>query len=115
MKVNIVADFKENGIDRNEPHIIVGTNSEMIAAHVVLKKLQAQGRDAQMLVVIDGDWTLDELHDIANYGMYRDKVQPRVIYLSPEAEECLHRLRNDPVEAQRVKEELAERLKSRSL
>lgn len=111
MKVNIVADFKENGMDKNEPHIVGGTNNEMVAGYAVMIKLQAQGCDVQMLTVIDGDWSLKELHDITNYGMYRDKVQSRVIYLSAEAREYLERVRNDPEEAKRLKEELAERMK----
>ena len=67
MKVNIVADFKENGMDKNEPHIVGGTNNEMVAGYAVMRKLQAQGCDVQMLTVIDGDWSLKELHDITNY------------------------------------------------
>ena len=83
----------------------------MVAGYAVMRKLQAQGCDVQMLTVIDGDWSLKELHDITNYGMYRDKVQSRVIYLSAEAREYLERVRNDPEEAKRLKEELAERMK----
>lgn len=113
MKVNIVADFKENGMDKNEPHIVGGTNDEMVAGYAVLRKLQAQGCDVQMLAVIDGDWSLKELHDMANYGMYRDKVQPRVIYLSEEARAYLGSIRNDPEEAKRLRKELAERQKRR--
>ena len=43
MKVNIVADFKENGKDKNEAHIVVGTCNEMIAGETVRRKLEAQG------------------------------------------------------------------------
>ena len=110
MKVNIVADFKENGMDKNELHIVSGAD-EMVAGYTVMRKLQAQGCDVQMLTVIDGDWSLKELRDITNYGMYRDEVQSRVIYLSEETRAYLERVRNDPEEAKRLKDELVERLK----
>lgn len=32
MKVNILVDFKENGLDKNEPHIVIGAENETAAA-----------------------------------------------------------------------------------
>ena len=63
--------------------------------------------------MIDGDWSLKELHDMANYGMYRDKVQPRVIYLSEEARAYLGSIRNDREAVTRLRKELADRQKRR--
>lgn len=111
MKVNIVADFKENGKDKNEAHIVVGTCNEMIAGETVKRKLEAQGCVVQSLVAIEGDWTLEELHDIANYGKYMDRVVSRIIYLSPEAMFFMERLKCDPELAKRTREEIKERLR----
>ena len=38
MKVNIIADFKENGVDKNDAHIVVDAVSEMAAGHAVKGK-----------------------------------------------------------------------------
>lgn len=43
MKVNIVADFKENGMDKNEPHIVGGTNNEMVAGVCCDEKITGAG------------------------------------------------------------------------
>lgn len=85
MKVNIIADFKENGVDKNEPHIVVDAVSEMAAGHAVKEKIEAQGGSVQMLTVVEGEWTLEELHDMANYGIGKENAVSRILYLSLEA------------------------------
>lgn len=43
MSVNILADFKENGIDKNEPHIVLHTDNEMVAGMAVKQTLEDRG------------------------------------------------------------------------
>lgn len=113
MKVNIIADFKENGVDKNEPHIVVGAVSEMAAGHAVKEKTEAQGGSVQMLTVVEGEWTLEELHDMANYGIGKENAVSRILYLSLEARDYFEKIKNDPGEAKRLREELAKRMRTR--
>lgn len=113
MKVNIIADFKENGVDKNEPHIVVGAVSEMAAGHAVKEKIEAQGGSVQMLTVVEGEWTLEELHDMANYGIGKENAVSRILYLSLEARDYFEKIKNDPEEAKRLREELAKRMRTR--
>lgn len=113
MNVNILADFQENGQDKNEPHIVCGVSDEMIAGTIIKKKLEDQGCRVQSLTVIDGIWTLEQLHDMANYGDYLDRVNYRIIYLSSEMVEHLQKVRNNPKEAEKIRMELNDRIKKR--
>ena len=62
MSVNILADFKENGIDKNEPHIVLHTDNEMVAGMAVKQTLEDRGYKVESLIVVEGDWTLEQLH-----------------------------------------------------
>ena len=84
MNVNILVDFKENGRDKNEPHIVCGVRDEITAGKVVKKKLESRGCKVQCLTVIEGIWTLEQLHDMANYGDYLDKVNHKMMLGSKE-------------------------------
>lgn len=108
MSVNILADFKENGMDKNEPHIVCGVNDEFVAGAIIKKQLESRGCQVQSLIVIDGVWTVEQLHDMANYGDNLDKVTHRVIYLSGDMITYLNSIRNNPKEAQKVRAELNE-------
>lgn len=93
MHVNILADFTENGMDRNEPNIVNGTDNVYLAAQVVKDKLEKQGCKVQALFSVDGDWTLEQLHDMANYGMNLDKSHPRLLYASAETVQFMEELK----------------------
>lgn len=41
--MNILADFKENGIDKNEPHIVLYTDNEYEAGMIIKAKLEERG------------------------------------------------------------------------
>ena len=113
MNVNILADFQENGRDKNEPHIVCGISEEMIAGAIIKKKLEDRGCKVQSLTVIDGIWTLEQLHDMANYGDYLDRVNHRIIYLSSEMVEYFQKVKNDPKEAEKNRMELNDRIQKR--
>lgn len=84
MSVNILADFKENGIDKNEPHIVLFTDNELLAGQIVKEKLEQQGCKVESLIVVEGQWTVEQLHDMANYGKDIHKVKSHLLYVSPE-------------------------------
>lgn len=113
MKVNILADFQENGIDKNEPHIIMGAESEMAAGVMVKTMLEAKGYVVQALTVVYGDYTVDELHDMANYGIGLDMRKCRPLYISGEMQEYIRKLVSDPAERKRAKKEIERRKASR--
>lgn len=110
MKVNILVDFKEDGIDKNEPHIVIGSVSETAAGMMLKQALERKGYDIQSMIAVEGDYTLDQLYDMANYGTGLDKTKSRVIYLSEEAVRYFEYVRNNPEEAERVRKEIQERL-----
>lgn len=114
MKVNILVDFKENGIDKNEPHIVIGAENETAAAVKLLESLTRKGYDVQSMFAVDGDYTLVELHDIAQYGigLAMDKCRP--LYMSHECMEYIGRLKRDPGEARRIQEEIERRKEARN-
>lgn len=97
MKVNIIADFTKNGKDMNEPHIVRYTDDVYLAAKIVKYKLEKEGCIVQALFAVDGDWTLEQLHDMANYGMNLDKSYPRLLYASAEAVQFMEEMNNNPV------------------
>lgn len=109
MHVNILADFTENGMDRNEPHIVCGTNNVYLAAQVVKDKLEKQGCKVQTLFVIEGTWTLEQLYDMANYGDGLEKVQVRPVYMSEEALLFMEELKNNPAMSKKLQQELKRR------
>ena len=113
MNVNILVDFKENGRDKNEPHIVCGVRDEITAGKVVKKKLESRGCKVQCLTVIEGRWTLEQLHDMANYGDYLDKVNHKIIYLSDEMIEYFRSIHNNPDAANKIRAELSERIRER--
>jgi len=43
MSINILADFTENGIDKNEPHIVPLTDNVYVAGMAVKQKLENRG------------------------------------------------------------------------
>lgn len=110
MHVNILADFTENGMDRNEPNIVSGTNNVYLAAQVVKDKLEKQGCKVQALFAVDGDWTLEQLHDMANYGMNLDKSHPRLLYASAETVQFMEELKNNPAAQEAWKQEINRRM-----
>ena len=109
MSVNILADFKENGADKNRPHIVCGTNNVHLAAMKVKDGLEKQGYVVQALTVVDGYWTLDQLHDMANYGMYLDQVNARVVYVSKEEMEWVEELKQCPKKRAELNQEIKRR------
>lgn len=110
MKVNILVDFKVNGLDKNEPHIVIGAVNEDAAGIILRQELERKGYDVQAMFVVEGDYTLEQLHDMANYGTDLDKAKHRLIYLSEEAVRYFAHIRNDSEEAERIRRELQERL-----
>lgn len=109
MSINILADFTDNGIDKNEPHIVLHTDNEYVAGEVVKQKLESQGYVVQALSVVKGTYTLDELHDMANYGIGLDQAESRMIYVSAEAIECFRRAANNPAVAEEMQREIKRR------
>ena len=65
------------------------------------------------MTVIEGVWTLEQLHDMANYGDYLDKVKHKVIYLSDEMIEYFRSIHNNPDMANKIRAELSERIRKR--
>jgi len=113
MSVNILADFTENGLDKNKPHIVAGTNDIYLAGKIVKNKIEDQGCIVQSLTVVDGIWTLKQLHDMANYGDNLSQANARVIYVSKEALEYFEMLKNCPEEREGIQQEIANRRKRR--
>lgn len=113
MKVNIIADFTKNGEDKNEPHIVAGTDDIYLAGQIVKSKLEKEGCIVQTLFVVDGDWTLDQLHDMANYGTGLDSVHTRPLYASKETLEFMEELRNNPAMKEMWQQEINRRMAAR--
>jgi hypothetical protein len=110
MSVNILADFKENGIDKNEPHIVLHTDNEMVAGMAVKQTLEDRGYKVESLIVVEGDWTLEQLHDMANYGADIEKVKSHILFLSEDMIRYMNELRNNPAEKKRLDEELKKKM-----
>lgn len=113
MSVNILVDFTENGIDKNEPHIVAGTDDVYLAGRIVKNKIEDQGGLVQSLTVVTGMWTLDQLHDMANYGDNMAKAEVRLIYVSADTLEYFKRVHNNPSEQMKIRQEIARRRKER--
>lgn len=113
MHINILADFTENGVDKNEPHIVGGTDNVYFAAQIVKNKLEAQGCKVQALFTVDGIWTLEQLHDMANYGDNLDKVQAYPVYMSEETIQFMEMLKNDPAMNEKMQQDLQHRKATR--
>ena len=113
MHVNILADFTEKGADRNEPHIVGGTNNPYLAAQVVRTNLEKQGCKVQALFVVEGMWTMEQLHDMANYGTDLDKVQAWPIYMSAETMQFMEELKSNPAMQAKMQQELERRRATR--
>ena len=109
MSVNILADFKENGIDKNEPHIVLYTDNEYEAGMIIKAKLEERGCKVESLIVVEGKWTLQQLHDMANYGIGIEKVHPQMLYVSGDMLQYLNGLTNRPEEVARLKNEIRRR------
>lgn len=118
MSVNILVDFIENGKDKNEPHIVQGTKNVYLAGIIVMEKLKKQGCVVQSMFVVEGDLTLEQLHDMANYGDQLDMDRCHLLYMSPELQRYLMEISRDPEKGKATKEELertlAERQKKRT-
>lgn len=113
MSVNILVDFTENGKDKNEPYIVQGTNNAYLAGIVVMEELKKQRCVVQSMVVIDGDFTIEQLHDMANYGDNFDAEQYHLLYMSQEMQQYLTEISRDPWKGQKAKEEIERTLKQR--
>lgn len=113
MHVNILADFTENGVDRNEPHIVGGTDNAYFAAQIVKHKLEEQGCVVLALFAVDGTWTLEQLHDMANYGDNLDQVQAHPVYMSEEAIHFMEMLSKNPAMNEKMQQELKRRKETR--
>ena len=109
MKVNILVDYTENGVDRNRPHVVIGAINETAAGMAVMKEYEENGCVVQSMIVIDGDYTLDQLHDMANYGAGMDKAQYRILCISSEAMEFFRKMQQDPEEARKLRGEIERR------
>lgn len=112
MHVNILADFTKNGKDMNEPHIVFGTDNVYLAGQEVKHKLEKEGCIVQSLIVIDGSYTLEQLHDMANYGIGLQKECVRPIYISGDTLRFIQELMDDPQKREELQQELNRRLKS---
>lgn len=106
MSVNILVDFTENGLDKNEPHIVQGTDNIYLAGTVVMQKMRKQGCIVQSMFVVEGDYSLDELHDMANYGDQLDMDRCYLLYVSPDMKRYLKEISQDPVKGREAKMEL---------
>ena len=109
MKVNILVDFKENDIDKNEVHIVWFAENETAAAAALLETLACKGYDVQSMITVDGDYTLAELHNMANYGVGLELNKCRPLYMSHECMEYIARVKRDPEEARRLQDEIRRR------
>lgn len=109
MKINILVDFTENEIDRNRPHIVIGAINETVAAMAIKEEYEENGCIVQSMIVVDGDYTLDQLHDMANYGIGMEKAQCRMLYLSPETKKFFRKIQHDPETARKLREEIKRR------
>ena len=113
MKINILVDYKENGIDKNEVHIVWFAENETAAAAALLKSLECKGYDVQSMIAVDGDYTLAELHDMANYGVGFELNKCRLLYMSHECMEYIARVKRDPEESRKLQKEIGRRKESR--
>ena len=109
MKVNILVDYEENGIDKNEVHIVWFAENETAAAAKLLESLTCKGYNVQSMIAVDGDYTLAELHDMANYGVGFELNKCRLLYMSHECMEYIARVKRDPEEARKLQEEMGRR------
>lgn len=112
MKVNILVDFKENGQDKNEPHIVLGAVNETVAATILKKSLESKGYDVQSMIVVYGDYTLDELHKMSHYGIGLDISKCRPLFLSDEMMKYIEKLHSDSAELRKAREEIERRVAS---
>ena len=113
MKVNILVDFKENDIDKNEVHIVWFAENETAAAAKLLESLTCKGYNVQSMIAVDGDYTLAELHGMANYGVGLELNKCRLLYMSHECMEYIGRVKREPEEARKLQEEMGRRKESR--
>ena len=113
MSVNILVDFTENGKDKNEPYIVQGTNNAYLAGIIVMEELKKQRCVVQSMVVIDGDFTIEQLHDMANYGEEFNKERCHLLYISQEMQQYLTEISKDPQKGKKAKEEIEETLNLR--
>lgn len=112
MGVNILADYTENEIDKNESHIVLYTDDVYMAGRIVKEKLESQGYKVQSLIVVNGIYTLDELHDMANYGEKLEEADYQLIYVSNEMVSYLRSIANNPMEARQLQREIEQRKKA---
>lgn len=113
MSVNIISDFKENGVDKNQPHIVPFTDDVYVAGLRVKEMLESQGCIVQALAVVKGNYTLDELHNMAQYGEGLEQADYRLIYTSSEMLTYFQFLANSPAEAEKEKQEIENRRQRR--
>lgn len=73
---------------------------------------EKEGCVVQSLIVIDGNYTLDQLHDMANYGIGLQKECVRPIYISGDTLRFIQELMDDPQKREELQQELNRRLKS---
>lgn len=112
MKVNILVDFKLNDKDMNEPHIVMGAVNEAAAAAILKKYLESKGYDVQAMVVVYGDYTIDELHKMSHCGIGLDMNKCRPLFLSDEMMRYIEKLHSDPAELRKAREEIERRIAS---
>lgn len=66
--VCMIADYKQNGVDRNNQYIATDTENYDLAVRVLYRELVSKGNDVCSIAVIMGDHTLNDLEDIAANG-----------------------------------------------
>lgn len=110
MKYNFIVDFKENGMDKNRSHIVIGAESEILAGMLLKKEYDDMGCDVFTIAVVDGDYTNEQLYAMANHGIGLDRAKARLIYVSNEAQEYFKKLYKNPKEAKKLREELNAKL-----
>ena len=83
--------------------------NETAAAAALLESLACKGYDVQSMIAVDGDYTLAELHNMANYGVGLELNKCRPLYMSHECMEYIARVKRDPEEARRLQDEIRRR------
>lgn len=77
MIISLIADYKENGVDKFEVAVVAGTNNPYLAAKYFAEQLTDKGYELDCVVWVHGEIPLKDLDKMAMYG-------PEVIGLTHE-------------------------------
>lgn len=104
MSVNIVVDYTLNGRSVNKPCIVMLTDNVFVAGAVVKQQIEEMGGVVDVLTVVEGNWTIEELEEMANHGKYINEVQTRILYVGDNAKEYIEYVKRNPEEHKKVKQ-----------